>query len=247
MTTPEQRISRIFSDMAAVLYPGEVFRELAPPTPSVMSMRAALAYKYNPTVRYTVELFRDPGATHGGAQGIIRVSVRTTSVALLTELRRFYRLWAETERQYGFPGESTVEDDVFRRPILHRTSPAARDTHTSGGEERAGAMLAAYVSLMNSGMKLCFREPDDRAASARALRAVRRLPCRKPRGRVAARRKHRHGSFPKITYPVRGGILIYEYRKTDTENHRSPAWRFGTPRQRTATPPWRRSICCMPC
>ena len=48
MTTPEQRISRIFSDMAAVLYPGEVFRELAPPTPSVMSMRAALAYKYNP-------------------------------------------------------------------------------------------------------------------------------------------------------------------------------------------------------
>ena len=60
MTTPEQRISRIFSDMAAVLYPGEVFRELAPPTPSVMSMRAALAYKYNPTVRYTVELFRDP-------------------------------------------------------------------------------------------------------------------------------------------------------------------------------------------
>ena len=166
MTTPEQRISRIFSDMAAVLYPGEVFRELAPPTPSVMSMRAALAYKYNPTVRYTVELFRDPGATHGGAQGIIRVSVRTTSVALLTELRRFYRLWAETERQYGFPGESTVEDDVFRRPILHRTSPAARDTHTSGGEERAGAMLAAYVSLMNSGMKLCFREPDDRAASA---------------------------------------------------------------------------------
>ena len=85
MTTPEQRISRIFSDMAAVLYPGEVFRELAPPTPSVMSMRAALAYKYNPTVRYTVELFRDPGATHGGAQGIIRVSVRTTSVALLTE------------------------------------------------------------------------------------------------------------------------------------------------------------------
>lgn len=87
-------------------------------------------------------------------------------MALLTELRRFYRLWAETERQYGFPGESTVEDDVFRRPILHRTSPAARDTHTSGGEERAGAMLAAYVSLMNSGMKLCFREPDDRAASA---------------------------------------------------------------------------------
>ena len=71
MTTPEQRISRIFSDMAAVLYPGEVFRELAPPTPSVMSMRAALAYKYNPTVRYTVELFRDPGATHGGAQGLL--------------------------------------------------------------------------------------------------------------------------------------------------------------------------------
>jgi hypothetical protein len=165
LTTPEQRISRIFSDMAALLYPGEVFRELAPPTPSVMSIRSALTYKYNPTVRYTVELFRDPGAVPGGSQGIIRVSVRTTSEPLLYELRRFYRLWAETERKFGFPGKSAVEDNVFRRPILHRLSPAARDTQKSEAEEKAGAVLAAYVSLMDSGMKLCFREPEDEKAA----------------------------------------------------------------------------------
>lgn len=169
VTTPEKHISRIFEDMAALLYPGDVFRELAPPTTSVMSMRSALTYKYNPTVRYSVELFRDPAASPDGAQGVIRVSVRTTSEALLSELRRFYRLWAETERSHGYPGRFTVEDDVLRRPILHRISPAAHSASPSGHTEESaspGSVLAAFVSLMDRSMKQCFREPDDQVAAS---------------------------------------------------------------------------------
>lgn len=164
LTTPEKRISNTFDEIAALLYPGEVFREQAPPTASIMSMRAALAYKYNPTVRYTVELFRDPSRVPGGAQGVIRVSVRTTSAALMAELHRFYRLWAGVERRFGYPGEMTVEDGVLRRPILPRMSPVAAGHTAPGGDTRTGASLAAYISLLDAAMKLCLREPEDAAA-----------------------------------------------------------------------------------
>lgn len=161
LMTPEKRISGIFDTLAELLYPGEIFRELAPPTPSIMSMRSALTYKYNPTVRYTVELYRDPTAAPGGAQGVIRVSVRSTNPALLAELHRFYRLWAGVEQRYGFPGEPVVRDHVLYRPILVRHSPLAGQ---GGEEDRPGVALAAFISLMDTGMKLCFREPQDDVA-----------------------------------------------------------------------------------
>lgn len=174
LTTPEKRNSSIFEEIAALLYPGEIFRELAPPTRSVMSMRSALTYKYNPTVRYTVELLRDPSLFPGGEQGVLRVSVRSTSQALLTELHRFYRLWAGVERRFGFPADLSVEEHTLCRPIIPRPSPlfdgrvsSLPTGHTiSEREGHAGASLAAFISLMDTGMKLCLREPEDDAALA---------------------------------------------------------------------------------
>lgn len=173
LTTPEKRNSDIFGEIAALLYPGEIFRELAPPTRSVMSMRSALTYKYNPTVRYTVELFRDLTLFPGGEQGVLRVSVRSTSQALLAELHRFYRLWAGVERRFGFPADLSVEEHTLCRPIIPRPSPCAdRMSGMNAGhtapEERGhhGASLAAFISLMDTGMKLCLREPEDGAALA---------------------------------------------------------------------------------
>ncbi len=174
LTTPEKRNSGIFDEIAALLYPGEIFRELAPPTRSVMSMRSALTYKYNPTVRYTVELFRDPTLFPGGEKGVLRVSVRSTSQALLAELHRFYRLWAGVERRFGFPADLSVEENTLCRPIIPRPSPydaaciGNTDTGHTPPEDRGhhGASLAAFISLMDTCMKLCLREPEDGAALA---------------------------------------------------------------------------------
>lgn len=180
LTTPEKRNSGIFEEIAALLYPGEIFRELAPPTRSVMSMRSALTYKYNPTVRYTVELFRDPSHVPGEEQGVLRVSVRSTSQALLADLHRFYRLWTGVERRFGFPADLSVEEHTLCRPIIPRPSPlldgsvssvtrvsSVSTGHTiSESEGHAGASLAAFISLMDSCMKLCLREPEDGAALA---------------------------------------------------------------------------------
>lgn len=150
LVTPEKRISNIFDELARHLYSGDVFSELSPPTSSVMNVRTALSYKYNPTVRYSIELFREPG----GEQGVIRVSTRTSNSVLLEKLLHFFGLWTQIESEYGFEGESCFENGVFRRPIIHRRNPHAVLKSKNGAS--AAELLAEYISLFDSSMKTYF-------------------------------------------------------------------------------------------
>lgn len=160
LVTPEKRISSIFDELARQLYSGETFSELSPPTSSVMSIRTALSYKYNPTVRYSIELYREPEMT----QGVIKVSTRTTNPALLSKMLEFYNTWAELEYAYGFTGKDTFENGVFRRPIIHRKNKFA-GKNAKGGLS-AGEMIADYVSLFDSSMKMYFSDSADDIRSA---------------------------------------------------------------------------------
>ena len=163
LTTPEKRIGDIFDELASLLYAGETFREHAPPTPSVMSLRSALSYKYNPTVKYAVELYREPK----GAQGEIRVSTRTQNSALILEMLHFYNIWASIETRYGFSGQNEFEDGVFHRPIILRESPVPSAKAKSSLS--AGEMIAEYISLFDSAMKTYFADGDDAVRKISAM------------------------------------------------------------------------------
>lgn len=156
LTTPEKRINDIFDELSSLLYSGETFRELSPRAPSVMSIRSAISYKYNPTVKYAVELYRAP---RDGSQGEIRVSTRTQNSALILELLHFYNIWAEIEERYGFSGQNSFEDGVFKRPIVFRESPIAEQ----GAKDAlsVGEMIADYISLFDTSLKTYFSQMPD--------------------------------------------------------------------------------------
>ena len=56
--TPEQRTRRIFSQIQETLTGHECLRPIADPSETLLALRSSLVFKYNPTVRYSVELFR---------------------------------------------------------------------------------------------------------------------------------------------------------------------------------------------
>ena len=90
--TPEMRVRQILSGVsetldAAFLRDGE--RENA------FCVTTALAYRYNPTVRYALELYRG-----GENLGELRVSMRTKNPLLLEIFRRFCTHFAMVERGY---------------------------------------------------------------------------------------------------------------------------------------------------
>jgi len=106
LVTPERRINDIFSAIEQLLLPS---RELVPffaPNALTMSMKSSLEYKYRPTVKYEVELYKGEEE----ALGELTVNFRTQSAALLASMTEFFRLWKDIE-------------DAHLRPLMGVNAP----------------------------------------------------------------------------------------------------------------------------
>ena len=147
LMTPERRISDIFRQIGELL---STDRELVPfvaPGASTMSMKSSLQYRYRPTVKYSVELYRD----RGGALGELSVVFRTQSEELLAAMDRFFRLWKQIEDELiaaylPRPTEYALYSGRFTRTI---SLAAGRDYTTND----VAAAISAYVRLFDRLMK----------------------------------------------------------------------------------------------
>ena len=145
--TPERRISDIFRQIGEILGSD---RELVPfiaPNSSSMSMKSSLQYRYRPTVKYSVELYRD----RAGALGELSVVFRTQSEELLSAMDAFFRLWKQLEDELiasylPRPAEYALYNGRFTRTI---SLAAGRDYSSA---DVAGA-ISAYVRLFDRLMK----------------------------------------------------------------------------------------------
>lgn len=124
--TPEKRMQQILKQVESLLNGQDTFQVmLGNSSDTMLSLRSALAYKYNPTVRYSVELYRNgpvngsaSGAANGSAKdsvrgsakltgaagdpavGVLKVSLRTQNANLIVTMQRFYDLWIRLEQHY---------------------------------------------------------------------------------------------------------------------------------------------------
>ena len=145
-TTPERRINDVLSTIQQLLSPS---RELVPffsPNSFSMSLKSSLEYKYRPTVKYEVELYR----SGGDAIGELSVVFRTQSAALISAMTEFFRLWKSIEdlHLYQFTGVKhsyALYEGKFVRSI------AAPDKNCTA-EELAKA-LSEYIQLFDRLMK----------------------------------------------------------------------------------------------
>lgn len=160
MDTPEQQMQRIFRALEEQV--ASTALQALSASAAQMQLRSPLRYKYNPTVKYQLELYR-PGER---ALGVLRVSLRTQNRALLGVLAQFYRLWAGWERLTlgeAVRMEFSPEDGRFAREL--------REPRVSGPDELAG-LLAGYINLFDGCLKEFFEycdRPEIAAARAAAL------------------------------------------------------------------------------
>lgn len=144
--TPEARIAEVFRAMEALIRPDpELVPRFVPNTQSI-SLKSALDYKYRPTVRYEVQLYRSGEETIGE----LNVLFRTQSAELLGLMSGFFRLWIELEDVYlaprlGFRVPSALYDGKFVRGI-------ARPGRDCTSDELAAA-ISKYVRLFDRSMK----------------------------------------------------------------------------------------------
>ena len=144
--TPERRINDIFEAIEALVSPS---RELVPffaPNSFSMSLKSSLEYKYRPTIKYEVELYRGAGEDIGE----LSVMFRTQSPALINAMTEFFRLWKHIEDMHlaprtGAKHSYALYDGKFVRSL------AAPDKNCTT-EELASA-LSGYITLFDRLMK----------------------------------------------------------------------------------------------
>jgi hypothetical protein len=145
-TTPERRINDILSTIQDLMQPsGDLIPFFAPHTYS-MSLKSSLEYKYRPTIKYEVELYKGGE----GAIGALSVLFRTQSPALIEGMTEFFRLWKSIEdahlaRKLGERIEYTLYEGKFVRSI-------SVPDKACNSEELAKA-IAEYIRLFDKLMK----------------------------------------------------------------------------------------------
>ena len=147
LTTPERRVNDIFTAIEAMIAPS---RELVPffaPNTFTMSLKSSLEYKYRPTVKYEVELFRSGGE----AIGELSVVFRTQSADLIGAMTSFFRLWKAIEDKRLSPllqGQA-ISYALYDGRFVRSIAIPARDCTS----QELAEVLSGYIKLFDRLMK----------------------------------------------------------------------------------------------
>lgn len=93
--TPEMRIRDIFDSIANIIDNSDFI--LLPESNSTLSLKSPLAYKYRPTIKYSLELYK---YNEHSQIGTLKVVFRTQSMELLNILNDFFDIFIELEKKY---------------------------------------------------------------------------------------------------------------------------------------------------
>ncbi len=154
--TPEQSISDIFNEIETLLGLQGSFKPQKPASATVFNVRTALTYKYNPTIHYSIELYRN----HPRFLGRLRISVRTQNEAFIGLMRRFFVLWRNWEDEaladfypHGAPWQ--MENLRYTRDL--------RLPDRNCSSSQLGESIADYLQGIDRAIKLYFKLSIDDA------------------------------------------------------------------------------------
>ncbi|MBQ8579013.1 MAG: hypothetical protein IJ449_13770 [Clostridia bacterium] len=171
-TTPEKRMADTFRQMEQLLGAHDTFQMLMQPSDATFSMRSAIQYKYNPSVRYAVELFRTmDGGVSGNEIGEFRVSLRSQNAALLLYMKQFFRLWMSVESRYMDGCVYGEQGGKFTRRLrLLSTDGKAREVNLSS--EALGSLIYAYADVFDRALKCYFYNLNTPDAAVKEIDAM---------------------------------------------------------------------------
>ena len=149
LITPEKRMSHLLAEVRRHFESAAGFQLPEAASAGMMNLRTALRYKYNPTVRYSLELSRDNQSI-----GTLRVSLRTQNTQLIMAMVNFYGLWDTVETVFLGRQQSLVDGERYLR-VLMLQSPTPQSLLL--GSEALGELIADYISTSMQPSSCIFR------------------------------------------------------------------------------------------
>ncbi len=143
LSTPEMRIAGIFKQIEAAFADDTSLVPYITPNSRVMSLKSSLQYKYRPTVRYEVALYRSASDEIGE----LSVSFRTQSITLLTLINEFFLLWKQLEELYS--ERENIRYELYSDKLVRGISPSF-DIYSA---DTLACAISEYVSVFDELMK----------------------------------------------------------------------------------------------
>ena len=152
--TTEMKMENALINMGRLIERCAGLRFTNQPSNSMAFVQSALAYKYNPTVKYSVELFP------AGDLGQIKISLRTRNETLISLMERFYSFYISLEKKYI--GERTYgySDFKFTRVFLRPDGVTP---------EKAGEAIAGFVADFDKYLRIYFSSLGDEEKARREI------------------------------------------------------------------------------
>lgn len=160
-TTPEMRIRDIFDSLTRIV-DEETFRIKNKPSDAMMSLLGSVSYKYNPTVRYAVELNRKPD----GIIGKLKISFRTQNESFMSALSEFFCLIAGLERNFAPRGVKYQTENGRVSRLL-----AVPEGRLYSAEE-TGYAISEYIKMFDTALNTYFRFLPDAEHAENATAGV---------------------------------------------------------------------------
>ena len=157
MITPEQRLREIFNIVEERLNKAEELKIKAQQSDATMAVHSALKYKYNPTIRYAIELYKE----REDVVGELKVSFRTQNQNLIHDITNFFMIWASMEKKYleeYFPDKQILLQIKDGKLIRKFIVPKEEKNRTN---EQIGKAITRYVESLDKIIKLYFRNIDN--------------------------------------------------------------------------------------
>ena len=155
--TPERRMAEILHTLSQQM--NGLFQLQEQATDGMLTIRSPLRYRYKPTIRYRVELYRQPEQ----AVGVLHASFRTQNQTLLAESGAFFRCWSAHELNAGLV---TKEDFQITDTGWDRRFRIAAAGQTT---QQIGEAIGQYIKRADAALKEYFAALPDRKAAEQAV------------------------------------------------------------------------------
>ncbi len=155
--TPENRMRTIFDYVNKLMDGMGSFKVQMQPSDSMISIRSILSYKYNPTIRYSIELYRNSHPV----MGKLKVSLRTQSRQLIDTVSDAFDTWKDLEERNAFRylAEGSVDSEIDNGKYVRRFR--LQEGMDEDDEEQVGEAIAQYVEAFDMGFKAYFSRQGD--------------------------------------------------------------------------------------
>lgn len=148
--TPEAQMERMFLKMEQFIGAVSGLRFINNASLAMAQVQSALHYRYNPTLRYQVELFP------AGNLGQLKISLRSQSKELFRAMEGFYALFISLEKKYIGERAYFYQDGRFVRVFVRPEN---------AGAEELGEAIGEFVREFDEYLN-CYLSCDEAVAAA---------------------------------------------------------------------------------